>query len=214
MATYVKNNNTEILVSNKKVQILNITGEEWKPIEGYEKRYMISNLGRVKSLATIQHFTDKNGRKCNRKIKDHIIGQSITNCGYNTVILYGDDMKPHGYTVHRLVAKHFLPNFNTSLEVDHIDSNKQNNMLSNLQMVTRKQNMDKVQYHKRISVNKYDDNGNYICTYKSVAEAARKNNINGAKLNTYLKGKKNINIQGSYEFATVSDTHNIEYRIA
>ena len=202
--------------NNENNTITLLPNEIFRPIEGYEKRYEISNYGRVKSLATTQHFTDKRGVKFTRRIKDHIITNSINNSGYATVILYDDNHHLHGFSVQRLVAKHFLEDWNPTLDVDHIDRNKLNNMASNLRMVTKKMNMMNTNFQRGPKeVHKYDDNGKYVCTYKSVAAASRDNHINGAKLSTYLKGMKNINIKGSYQYATTNNTpSHVEYRIS
>lgn len=182
--------------------ITNLINEQWKPIQGYESRYMISNLGRVKSLSYIQYYTDKNGKKVSRNKPEHILKHSITNSGYATVILFNKEYKSKGYSVHRLVAKHFLTNWNPNLEVDHIDRNKLNNTVTNLHMVDRKQNMQNVIFKGIRPVNKYNQYGEYICTYPNVMTAAKCNNIYPNKLYVYLKGIKNINTQDRYEYAT------------
>ena len=70
--------------------------EIWKDIEGYEGMYMVSSLGRVKTLI---------GRYKNVTI----LKESIKNNGYCSITLYKNKI-PHTYLVHRLVAKAFMNN--------------------------------------------------------------------------------------------------------
>lgn len=105
----------------------------WKQIDGFSG-YMISSFGRIKSKA----------RKIDRKSKGIVFrGQKILTGaqdgeGYIHVRLIADSGKTILWKVHQLVAKVFL-NYQRSSEnkfvVDHIDSNKQNNRLDNLQIV-------------------------------------------------------------------------------
>lgn len=101
--------------------------EIWKDIAGYEGLYKISNFGRIKNKEN--------------KIK----AQSPQNGGYLVVHLYN-----HGShkakTVHRLVASTFIPNDDEKSEVNHIDGDKRNNKIENLEWVTPKEN----QCHSRI----------------------------------------------------------------
>ena len=111
--------------------------EIWKDIEGYEGFYQVSNYGRVKSL------------NYNRTGKAKELKQSI-NLGYKYVILYKDN-KRKKFLVHRLVAQAFVPNPNEYLEVNHIDENKANNCVWNLEWCTRLYNNNYGTINERIS---------------------------------------------------------------
>ncbi len=104
--------------------------EVWKDVIGYEGLYEVSNMGRVKTL--------KYG-------KSKILKNINHNQGYKMVRLYIDG-KGKTIKVHRLVALAFidknLPS-NHKLVVDHIDNDKQNNCLSNLQIITTRENNSK-----------------------------------------------------------------------
>jgi hypothetical protein len=106
--------------------------EIWKNITGYDGKYQVSNYGRVKNIRT------KNFLGCNAK------------SGYTIVNLFKDS-KQKSFGIHRLVAKEFLNNFDKDLMVNHIDFNKSNNHVNNLEMVTNREN----QCHSVKSKNKY-----------------------------------------------------------
>lgn len=97
--------------------------EVWKPIKGYEGLYDISNFGRVKS-----HYKNK------------ILKPVVENSGYNQVTLVKDKRKKKVY-IHRLVGKHFIENNCGYREINHIDGNKSNNYVFNLEWCNRSLNM-------------------------------------------------------------------------
>lgn len=101
--------------------------EIWKDIEGFEGVYQISNYGRVKSLR----------KKCGTIIKEESMRKlSLTRDGYYKVRLIRGD-KDVTTRVHRLVAKAFIPNPENKETVNHIDGNKLNNHVDNLEWSTR-----------------------------------------------------------------------------
>lgn len=111
--------------------------ELWKPVKGFEGEYEVSNFGRVKSLDTIQRRS--NGRvMCDFKIKGKILKPFRTGKGdgYYTVSIHGKF-----YKVHRLVATAFVPNPCNLPQVNHIDGDKTNNSVNNLEWVTNLENM-------------------------------------------------------------------------
>lgn len=100
--------------------------EVWKDIRGYEGIYQISNLGRIKSL----HRDCRNGR---------ILNPAKNNSGYLRVAL-SNNGKIRYDSIHRLVAEAFISNPKKLPEVNHIDGNKLNNSVENLEWVTKGEN--------------------------------------------------------------------------
>lgn len=97
--------------------------ELWKYVPTWEQYYMVSNQGRVKSLRT-----------------GNIIVGDYNNFGYRRVTFYDGNRKQRVF-LHRLVMMVFRPVFNMdTLQVNHIDGNKDNNSVSNLEWVTQSEN--------------------------------------------------------------------------
>lgn len=97
--------------------------EIWKPVKNWETKYHVSTLGRVKSL-----------------ISNKIITGDKNNSGYTRVTFYNGNIRERVF-IHRLVAMTFIPMENMEeLQVNHIDGNKENNSLDNLEWVTQTEN--------------------------------------------------------------------------
>lgn len=107
--------------------------EEWKDIPGYEGKYQVSNLGRVKSLPK------RKGRGLGYMTSEKILRHSVNSGGYCNVVLCKDG-KTETFSLHRLVAESFVENSLGLPEVDHKDRNKTNNQASNLRWATRIEN--------------------------------------------------------------------------
>jgi len=110
--------------------------ETWKDIEGYEGHYQISSFGNVKSLARFRK--SKNGALA--PLREKIMKQKTTKCGYKVVHLRTVDKSSHP-SVHRLVANGFIKNNEQKQTVNHIDGDKQNNHVNNLEWSTHKEQM-------------------------------------------------------------------------
>jgi hypothetical protein len=132
--------------------------ENWKDINGYEGLYQVSDMGRVKSQP--KQWIGGKGAIRNH---DGKILQSSFNGGYLQVVLQNNGIKKT-IKIHRLVAEAFLPNLENKLEVNHIDTNKSNNKLDNLEWNTRNENM------KHASINK--------CFGERRGEANNSNKVN------------------------------------
>lgn len=94
--------------------------EIWKDIKGYEGLYQISNMGRVKRLEDNFITQGYKGEYANFTLKKN----GISKC----------------FAIHRLVATHFIPNPLNKKEVNHIDGNKHNNCVNNLEWNTHQEN--------------------------------------------------------------------------
>lgn len=131
--------------------------EVWRHVIGYEGRYMVSNLGRVQSIGREVDYP--NGVKINLskrilKLTTHKYGYKIASMNMN-----GHNKK---VGVHILVAKAFIPNPDNKPQVNHIDGDKANNNVSNLEWVTSAENashniLPKMK-HKHIGV-RYEPRG-------------------------------------------------------
>lgn len=150
--------------------------EHWKSITGYEGLYEVSDLGRVKSL--------KHG-------KERIMKPGKTSSGYLKVILCKDGKLKHS-KIHRLVAKAFIPNPNNLETVNHKDEVKTNNVASNLEWMSREDNVaySRPQWEKR-SVQMFDKStGELLAIFPSTNEAGRVTGINQSHICSCCNGKR------------------------
>lgn len=102
--------------------------EIWRDISGYEGLYQVSNSGNVRSM----NYNKKPGN-----IKE--LKQKLRNNGYLEVHLSKDGKRKY-FLVHRLVAEAFLENPDNKPQVNHIDGDKSNNNVSNLEYATNSEN--------------------------------------------------------------------------
>ena len=168
-----------------------MTKEVWKDIKGYEGLYQVSNLGRVKSLA---HVTiRKNGSKL--PVKERILKPSTTPDGYLRVELFRSG-KRKIMNIHRLVYEVFHKNPENKPCVNHIDENKTNNMASNLEWCTAKENCNHGTRNKRIaksknkSVAQYTPNGKLIKIWQSILEVEKHLGFSHGNISKVTRGKQ------------------------
>lgn len=162
--------------------------EIWKDIEDYEGLYKVSNMGRVKSL------------NYRRTGKEGILKARDNGNGYLYVFLCKEGIKKT-YYVHRLVATAFIENPEGYTEVNHIDENKENNCMDNLEWVTCKENINHGTHNKRSSESRInhpktskpiigiDVRTGLIVEFTSVHEAERETGIDNGNIIRCCQGK-------------------------
>lgn len=157
--------------------------EIWKDIEGYEGLYQVSTHGRVRSLG--------NGKYNNSKVR--LLKPSINTWGYLQVCLCKNG-KTKKYLVHRLVAEAFLPNWFDDPQVNHIDEDKTNNHIDNLEWCDCKYNINYGTHNERMTESKskpilqLTKTGKLIREWTSIREAGR-NNFNPGHIVSCCNGK-------------------------
>jgi hypothetical protein len=115
--------------------ILDLPGEVWKPVVGYEGSYEVSDHGRVKSLARNIHRRDRWGGLSGRRVTGMLRKPQVRN-GYRYLTLLHTDRR----FIHRLVLEAFVGPCPEGMEACHNDGNPANNQLENLRWDTRKAN--------------------------------------------------------------------------
>ena len=150
--------------------------EVFKDIKGYEGLYQISNLGRVKSLARIRG-NQYDGLELTLKFNND-------KDGYLKINLSKEGIKTC-FRVHRLVAEAFIPNFENKPQINHIDGDKENNRVDNLEWVTCKENInhafDVLGHTVKKGINQGEKCGRSKLTRDQILEV-RSSKLSGRKL--------------------------------
>ena len=164
--------------------------EIWKQINGYEGLYEVSNLGNVRS---VERRVWSRGFYITLKGKPK--KQVIDKRGYCIVFL-SKDGKEKTHRVHRLVANAFIQNPYNKPEIDHINTNKQDNRADNLKWVTPKENSENVISHKK-QIDAWDDE-----LKRKMIESRRSNGSKNAPIKVYQ-----YTLEGEFvaEYPTIKD---------
>lgn len=163
--------------------------EVWKDIAGYEGLYQVSNLGRVKSLPRIR----KTYGKRTYKTKEKVMIAPLSINGYHRICLTKDGKQKH-YFVHRLVAIAFMGEQDHYEVVNHINGNKLDNRVENLEFCTQSHNV-KEAYRLGLGkgtgrkIEQYTKNMERIKLWDSVSEAQRCLGILATNIVKCCKGK-------------------------
>ena len=164
----------------------------WKKLD---EVYEVSEHGDVRSRDRV---IQRGGRK--HSIKGQILTHNICRKGYHRVGLHKDGKRQYK-AVHRLVAKLFVDNPGSKPEVNHIDGDKSNNHYTNLEWVTRSENIkhavdNDLMTHlvenskaQRKLVFKTDADGNEF-HYHSLAEASKQDGISISYLSQIVNGDR------------------------
>lgn len=168
----------------------------WKPVPGYEGFYEVSNNGCVRSISVYSYrYKRVIRRKHARRLKEE-----VTREGYKRVVLSFYGTSKH-HSVHRLVAKAFIPNPDNLPAVNHKDENQGNNHVDNLEWCDGKYNSNYGTLPKRISkrqtnsshlsrpVEQYTMQGEFISVFPSMREAERITGVRNECISRVCKGK-------------------------
>lgn len=145
--------------------------EEWRPIKGYEGIYEVSNLSRVKSLA-------RKGN--NRTLKDRIMRQYVGKTGYKQIRLCKNN-ETKLCRVHILIARAFVENPCNYPIINHIDGNKCNNNISNLEWCSFSHNARHAYdtgLKKMKEVAQKNEDGSLVKVWKCISRASIETGIN------------------------------------
>ena len=150
--------------------------EIWLPVKNFEGRLEVSNLGRIRSVERVVSFG-----KQKRVVRQIVYKQQLDHYGYKKVGLSGLNIK-----VHRAVAEAFIPNPDNKPQVNHIDGDKTNNRVENLEWATQGENMQHASIcglAKHVSVIRDDGE-----EYRTVEQAAKLNGVSISCISAVING--------------------------
>lgn len=120
-------------------EIVDLPGEVWKYVSGYERYYAVSNKGRLKACRRSVTY-NRDGIDYVRTHKEREIIFEPDDRGYMQSSITKDGVLKY-VTMHRLVAEAFIPNPENKPQINHIDGNPSNNCVENLEWCTAKENV-------------------------------------------------------------------------
>ena len=179
--------------------------EIWKDVVGYEGLYQVSNFGEVRSLNYLH-------KRCICVMK-----QKKLRTGYMAIELHKDKIRKT-INVHRIVAMAFIENKDNKPCVNHIDGNKENNKVSNLEWCTAKQNIEHAKQtglmkrsnvagmygiHKKAqkAVNQFTKDGEFVAKWDSMLAAARTLHCSQRCISACANGKTRSSMGFLWRFA-------------
>lgn len=174
--------------------------EIWKPVVGYEGKYEVSNLGRVRSLSRVIDMPSKLGNIYPLHHNGKVLKMRLNNKGYYYLRLCGKM-----FTVHRLVAKAFVSNPNGYSCVNHKDENPKNNKAENLEWCTFQYNLNYGTCRARIgkkcwvAVVATDGDGKEYY-FSSMREAQEKTGVDYRNITNCCRNVKHRQTAGGYKW--------------
>lgn len=175
--------------------------EVFKDIKGFEGLYKVSNKGTVKSVKRVVNHGNFDTK---RKIKERIIKPWDDGHGYNSVSL-SKDGKVYKKKVHRLVLEAFVKNTFNKPTVNHINENRKDNRLENLEWATYKENNNFGGHNERVSktlskaVVQLSEKGEKIAEFSSAKEAGIATGVNQVNIQGCLAHANRI-LAGGYKW--------------
>ncbi len=185
-----------------------------KDIEGYKGLYQVSNFGRVKSMERVVLIPSKVRADQYRRLPERILSPGNNGRGYMYVHLYADGVF-QTCLIHRLVAESFIPNTNCGLEVDHINTIRNDNRVENLKWVSSSENnLNPITRNKNFEaqpkgknhpnskrVLQYSLDGTFIKEWGSAGEVHRSLGIDQSFLSACCRGKYKTGFGFKWKYA-------------
>jgi len=163
--------------------------EEWRAVAGYEGLYEVSNLGRVRKLANVSYRPNRWGTITEYHQKGKMLVPAFDGKKNYLFIALSKEGTKTFFTIHRLVAKAFIPNPDNLPQVNHKDENKTNNRADNLEWCTNIYNSYYGNHSKCKKVLQMDDDGNVIAEYDSTRAAAKVIGVDHVSIAYACRGK-------------------------
>lgn len=194
----------------------NVMNEIWKSIDGYPN-YMVSNMGNVKNVKT-----------------NLILKWSLFSGGYYGVVIRNGNKK-HSFTIHKLVATHFLPNPENKPCVDHINGDRTDNRAENLRWTTHKENMNNPITKNRLSkvkriemknkflgvvskehpasipILQFTKDGEFIRKWDCISDVKKQLKIDNGNIGECCRGKRKT--AGNYKWGYADDYEQIQFNV-
>lgn len=173
--------------------------EEWKDVKGYEGLYQISNYGNLK------HYTSRYGWRT--------LKETNKKGWYYTVNLRGLDGKAETKRIHRLVAEHFIGEIPIGYHIHHKDGNKQNNIVTNLEIIHPKNHVQETikqnphfldgmirynRYERPRRVRQYTLNGDFLAEFANCIIASEHTGVCSRNILRVANGEENRKQAGGF----------------
>ena len=181
----------------------------WKEIPGTDGLYFANEEGQIKSAPRMRKLNTR-GRISSYLRSGRILKQAINSNGYPCVTIKYLDGSQKVVPTHRLVAMTFIPNPDNKPQINHIDGNKRNNNLHNLEWCSPSENLKHAfrlglnkgyapwrgkygkEHFASIPVIMCDLNGNEICEFESMSLAAAAIGKSSGHISQCIHGKRSV----------------------
>lgn len=168
---------------------MSIMEEIWRDVDGYEGCYQVSNYGTIKSL--FRYVEDRRSTGCTiRKVSERVLKMQTDRYGYSYVGLSRNN-KVKMIKVHRLVAIAFICNPNNKPQINHINGDKKDNVVENLEWCTSSENISHA--YKGGLMPRHRNRRHIYClnnktTYKSCVHAEAETGVDSSNINLVCRG--------------------------